>query len=222
MKNIFLTKSILFMGTTEAELDTMLKCLGSFSKKYKKGEIIYKIGNSIDSIGVVLSGSVNIENDDIWGNKGILDHIETGQIFAETYACIPSEPLLVNVTAAENTEILFLNTARILNTCPNSCIHHSKLIRNLLTITAQKNLNLSRRILYTSSKSIRGRLLAYFSHQAMKSGSLKFTVPFNRQQLADYLGVDRSAMSNELSKMKNEGLIVFDKNTFVLKGDVYE
>ena len=111
----------------------------------------------------------------------------------------------------------FLNAYRVLETCPNTCGHHEKLIKNLLRISAQKNLMLSRRILHTSSKSIRGRLLAYFSDQAKLSGSYKFTIPFNRQQLADYLNVDRSAMSNELSKMKNDGIIEIDKNTFTLK-----
>lgn len=112
------------------------------------------------------------------------------------------------------TEVLFLNAARLLQTCPNSCVHHNRLIKNLLQISAQKNLTLSRRMLHTSSKFIRGRLLSYFSQERLRHGSLQFTIPFNRQQLADYLGVDRSALSNELSKMRRDGILIYEKNTF--------
>ena len=212
-----LSNSKLFKGMSEEEIKTMLSCLGAVTKKYKRGEDIYRVGESIQLFGMVVEGGVNIESDDLWGNKSILSHIEPGFIFGETYASIPGEALLVNAVATENTEILFLNAYRVLETCPNTCGHHEKLIKNLLRISAQKNLMLSRRILHTSSKSIRGRLLAYFSDQAKLSGSYKFTIPFNRQQLADYLNVDRSAMSNELSKMKNDGIIEIDKNTFTLK-----
>jgi len=125
---------------------------------------------------------------------------------------------MVNVIAAEPTDVLFMNVGRMLQVCSNSCSHHNKLIRNLLSISAQKNLNLSRRILHTSSKRIRGRLLSYLSYQSMKRGSREFTIPFNRQQLADYLSVERSAMSNELGKMQREGLIRVDKNHFYLGG----
>lgn len=166
---------------------------------------------------MVLSGSVNIEIDDLWGSKTILGHAEPGQLFAETYACIPGEPLMVSVVASERCEVLFLNAARLLTTCSNSCTHHNKLIRNLLQISAGKNLSLSRRSLHTAPKSIRSRLLSYLSEQAKQSGGYQFTIPFNRQQLADYLGVDRSAMSNELSKMRRDGLLTFEKNQFSLR-----
>ena len=215
-----LSKSILFRGITEEELKEMSGCLGAYEKSYQKGQIVYRMGDTVDAIGIVLTGSVMIENDDIWGNKSILDHVGPGQIFAETYACVPGEPLMVNVVASEKSEILFLNISKVITTCCKTCTSHSKLIRNLLAISSQKNLNLSRRIFYTSSKSIRGRLLSYLSHQAMKEGSYQFTIPFNRQQLADYLGVDRSAMSNELSKMRTEGILTYEKNQFVLKESV--
>ena len=123
---------------------------------------------------------------------------------------------MVNVVAAEAAQILFLNVSRVLQVCPNACGHHNTLIRNLLALSAQKNLNLSRKIFHTSPKTIRGRLLSYLSYQSMRSGSSSFTIPFNRQQLADYLNVDRSALSNELSKMKTEGLLEFQRNHFVL------
>lgn len=166
----------------------------------------------------MLSGSVSIENDDVWGNKSILDKVGPGQVFAETYACVPGEPLMVSVVAAEDTEILFLDVSRALDGCSNACGSQSRLLRNLLSISARKNLHLSRRIFHTSSKSIRGRLLSYLSFQAAQHGSNDFEISFNRQQLADYLSVDRSAMSNELSKMQRDGLLTVNRSHFTILG----
>lgn len=216
MNFLYLSKTALFQGSTAEETEKILSCLGAGEKHYRKEEIICHMGDTVTSLGVVISGSVLIENDDIWGNRSILDRVGPGQIFAETYACVPGEKLMVNVTAAEDTVILFLDVGRIIRTCPNSCAYHSKLIRNLLSISAQKNLNLSQRIFNTSSKTIRGRLLSYLSDQAVLRGEQQFDIPFNRRQLADYLGVDRSAMSNELSKMQREGLIRVERNHFEL------
>ena len=214
----FLSKTILFRGTSPEEVRTMLNCLSAESKQFQRGSVIYHAGDVIHSIGLVLSGSVSIENDDVWGNKSILDKVGPGHVFAETYACVPGEPLMISVVAAEPAEILFLDMSRVLHICSNACDFHSKLIRNLLAISSQKNLNLSRRIFHTSSKSIRGRLLSYLSFQATQHGSRDFEIPFNRQQLADYLSVDRSAMSNELSKMQRDGLLRLERNHFSLIG----
>lgn len=218
MNFLFLTETPLFRGITAQELEDMLACLGTDVRSYEKGQMIYRTGDVITSLGVVLSGSVLIENDDIWGNTTVLDRVVPGQIFAETYACTPDEPLMVNVVAAEPAQILFLNVGRVLHACSNACGHHTALIHNLLTLSAQKNLNLSRKIFHTSPKTIRGRLLSYLSYQSMRSGSSTFTIPFNRQQLADYLNVDRSALSNELSKMQRDGLIQVERNHFTLLG----
>ena len=214
----FLSKTILFRGTSPEEVRTMLDCLSAENKQFQRGSVIYHAGDVIHSIGLVLSGSVSIENDDVWGNKSILDKVGPGHVFAETYACVPGEPLMISVVAAEPAEILFLDMSRVLHICSNACDFHSKLIRNLLAISSQKNLNLSRRIFHTSSKSIRGRLLSYLSFQATQRGSRDFEIPFNRQQLADYLSVDRSAMSNELSKMQRDGLLRLERNHFSLIG----
>lgn len=215
-----LAQAALFQGMTLEEVKEMLNCLGAGQKHFAKNEVVYPVGEPVESMGFVLSGRVQIESDDLWGNKSILDSIAPGMVFAETYACIADEPLLVNVTAAEPSEILFLNTRRILAACPNSCAHHSRLIQNLLAITAQKNLTLSRRIFHTSSKTIRGRLLSYLSFQSIQQNSRNFVIPFNRQQLADYLSVDRSALSNELSKMQREGILESSRNHFQLKIEV--
>lgn len=217
MNDSFLINTALFRGTSVEEAREMIRCLGSYEKEYEKGAVIFRAGESVDSMGMVLSGSVTIEIDSLWGDKTILGRVEAGQLFGETYACIPGEPLMVSVAACEKSRILFLNADRLLATCSNSCAYHNKLVRNLLQISAQKNLALSRRSLHTSPKSIRGRLLSYLSEQARLNGSYQFTIPFSRQQLADYLGVDRSAMSNELSKMRREGLLRFEKNRFLLR-----
>lgn len=124
---------------------------------------------------------------------------------------------MVNAVSAEKSNILLLNAARLITTCGNACANHSKLIRNLLQLSAQKNLALSRRSLHTSAKSVRGRLLSYLSEQAKQRGSYQFTIPFNRQQLADYLNLDRSALSNELSKMQNDGILTYERSYFSLK-----
>ncbi|MBR6542660.1 MAG: Crp/Fnr family transcriptional regulator [Anaerotignum sp.] len=216
MDYLFLANTMIFQGITPDEIKAMLGCLQAERKTYEKGEMIYRMGDVIPAMGLVLSGRVSIENDDIWGNKSILDTASSGQFFAETYACVPSEPMMVSVVASEKTEVLLLNVSRILQVCSNNCSHHNKIIHNLLSISARKNLNLSRRIFHTSSKSIRGRLLSYLSYQAMKNGSREFDIPFSRQQLADYLSVDRSALSNELSKMQKEGLLSVNRSHFVL------
>jgi len=214
MDETFLANTILFQGTSPQEAKQMLSCLDAHEKSYRKGETILQAGSITENIGLLLSGGANIEIDDVWGNNTILSHVKPGQLFAETYACIPNEPLLVNVQASEKSNVLFLNASKILTTCSHSCMYHNQLIYNLLQIFAQNNLALSRRSVHTSSKSIRGRLLSYLSEQTNLSGSNPFTIPFNRQQLADYLGVDRSALSNELSKMKKDQLITYHKNEF--------
>lgn len=216
MDYLFLSKTILFRGISPEEIQSMMGCLQGISKKYAKDSIIHHAGETISTMGLILSGSVCVESDDVWGNKSILDKISAGHIFAENYACLPGEPLMVNIVAVEATEILFMRTDCMFTVCSNTCGFHNQLIRNMLTLSAQKTLNLSRRILHTSSKSIRGRLLSYLSYQATQQVSREFDIPFNRQQLADYLSVDRSAMSNELSKMQREGLIRSNRNHFTI------
>ena len=218
MDTKFLANTILFRGVSPGEIETMLGCLGAETRRYAKGETIYRAGDVVSAIGLVLSGRASIEIDDVWGNKSILDHVQPGQVFAESYACVPGEPLMNSVVAAEHTEILFLDVGRVLHICGNACGFHNKLVRNLLFIASRKNLNLSRRSILTSAKSIRSRLLSYLSYEATARGSREFTIPFNRQQLADYLNVDRSAMSNELGKMQKDGLLEVERSHFRLIG----
>lgn len=211
-----LSHTPLFAGVAPQEIEAMLACLDTERRHYTKGQIILRSGDTVRSMGIVLSGRVLIEKTDLWGNATVLDSVGPGQIFAETYACTPQEPLMVDAVAAESAEVLFIQVARVLEVCPSSCAHHHTLIRNLLALSAQKNLLLSRKIFYTAPKTIRARLLSYLSDQAIRCGRRSFTIPFNRQQLADYLNVERSALSNELSKMQQDGLIETERNYFRL------
>lgn len=149
-------------------------------------------------------------------------NISPGATFGEAYACMPGQPLLVSVFAAEDSTVLFLNVRWITAACSNACPFHAKLMQNLLSICACKNLQLSKKIQHTSSKTIRGRLMSYFSECARSHGRDSFLIPYNRQQLANYLGVDRSSMCNELSKMRRDGLTAYDGNLITLKNRMLE
>ena len=205
----------LFRGASRAELEEMLRCLDTEIRRYRKGETILRMGDRTRRLGLVLSGGVTLENDDAWGKRTVLGHVGEGEVFAETYACLPDQPLMVNAVAAAETRVLFLDVGRLFSGQPG-CVHQRVLVRNLLNITARKNLALSRRSFYTSSRTIRERLLSYLSDQAVLQGSDRFSIPFDRQGLADYLGVDRSALSNELSKLRREKLVYTEKNQFHL------
>lgn len=212
----FLTTTPLFRGMEPQDVDAMLHCLRAREQSFTKGQIIYHAGDCVTAMGMVLTGRVRIQRDDFWGNTSILSALQPGQIFAETYACVPQEPLMVSVVAEQPCTILFLETPRMLRVCSNGCTFHHKLVENLLMISAEKNLALSKKIACTTAKTIRGRLLTYLSDQAERHHRSSFEIPFNRQQLADYLNVERSALSNELSKMQRDGLLQVDGKRFEL------
>ncbi len=212
----FLSNTRLFRGTSPQEAQQMLSCLAAVTRAYRKGETIYRAGEQICAAGLVLRGSVTVESDDFWGNRSILSRAVPGEIFGEAYACLPEQPLLVSVVAAANCEVLFLDMARVLRVCSNACAHHGRIVQNLLALCAEKNLQLSQRMLHTAPKTIRARLLSCFHEMSQRAGSSHFSLPYDRQALADYLNVDRSAMCAELSKMKADGLIDYTKNTVTL------
>ncbi len=210
----FLAKTELFEGICSDEIESMMKCLQAKKRNYEKGEYIFRVGDCIKNMGIVIFGSVNIEKDEIWGGHSIISNVSRGQAFGEAYACVFGEQLNINAVAAEKAEVLFFNIEHILTTCSTCCEFHNRLIKNLLKVMALKNLSLTKKMTVISPKSIRERLVSYLSFQAIESNSSDFTIPFNRQQLADYICVDRSAMSKELSKMQKEGLILYNKNKF--------
>lgn len=212
----FLTKTALFQGISEEEIPPVLECLGVKQKCYAKGTYIYHAGNVVSAMGLVLAGSVRVESIDVWGNTTVLAHVNPGQTFAEAYACLPGEPLRVSVIAAEDCKVLLMEVGRLLKVCPNTCSHHSKILANLMILLARKNLELSQRAFHVAPKTIRDKTLSYLSDQSAQRGCATFSIPFNRQQFADYLGVDRSALSTELGKMQREGLIAVDRSQFTL------
>ncbi|MGN1206072.1 MAG: Crp/Fnr family transcriptional regulator [Eubacterium sp.] len=202
----------IFHDLTESEWDEFESLELLRKKSFHKGEILFSMGETASEIGIIIEGSVVIENNDIWGNSTILNKLETGDVFAETYA-ITGTPMMVDVVAAQACEIVFLSVQSLLEDAKNSSLSQ-KITRNLLLISMQKNLILSSRIFCTSPKTIRERLAIYFSEQVTRNGSTSFDLPFNRQQMADYLNLDRSALSKELGKMREEGLIRYRKNHF--------
>lgn len=208
----------LFRGIDRQEIESLLECLGAQTRDYHRGETILPEGRATESVGIVLDGMAMVSYDDVWGNTSILGNISPGSTFAEAYACMPGQPLPVSVTAAEDTSVLFLNMGRAAASCTGACPFHARLLQNLLSVCAEKNLRLSQKIQHTSSKTIRGRLMSYFSECARSHGRNSFRIPYNRQQLANYLGVDRSALCSELSKMQRDGLIAYDGNFVSLKG----
>ncbi|MGP1348562.1 MAG: Crp/Fnr family transcriptional regulator [Stomatobaculum sp.] len=215
MNTALISKTVLFRGMEENEIKECLHSLQAADKKYKKGSIILHAGDLTDRMGLVLSGSVTIESNDLWGNCTILSHIGKGQFFAETYALLPDEVMLVDVRANENTELLFLNVSGIFGALPASS-WKEQLTRNLLMISAQKNLTLSGRSFHTSPKSARGRILSYLNTVSLQKHADAFDIPFDRQQLADYLNLERTNMSKELTRMKQDGIIECRKNHFQL------
>lgn len=222
MNYFFLSRTELFYGIIEDEMKTVLNCLQSHERKYKSKEIIHRAGTYIKEIGLVEEGSVNIVEYQYWGNKSILGNIKKGDIFGLSYAAIPGKQMQADVVANENCTILFLNIESLLTLCPKGCSFHTRIIHNLFRISARKTLILHQRMKHISGKTIREKLISYLSDQAFEQGRPDFTLTFNRQQLSEYLGVDRSALSNELSKMQKDGLIVYEKNKFTLKESLSE
>lgn len=206
----------LFRGIDSGGVERMRNGGCIYQRTAAKGQVILRAGDTVSDIGIVLSGSVNIEATDLWGGRSILSRVLKGHVFAEVYA-LSREPLMVDAVAAEETRLSFLSLD-LLPGIPGGESLMAFIKENLLFISVQKNLALSSRIFCTAPKTIRGRLLIYLSSQAARTGSTAFQIPFNRQELADYLNLDRSALSKELGKMRDEGILEFHKNSFVLHG----
>ena len=216
----FLKKTSLFRGTTEDELPTLLGCIAPTYRDFAKNEIILHQGEDITSVGMVLSGRVQIIEEDFWGNRNIIADVWPGEIFGESYAFLPGELLRVSAVAAEASAVMMIDARHMLEICSSACRFHTRLVQNMLAESAKKNLALTRKLSHMSKRSTREKLLSYLSGQSLAAGCDQFEIPFNRQQLADYLCVDRSAMSNELCKMRDEGMLTFDKSSFHLKGEI--
>lgn len=197
----------LFAGIKAPELSEMLSCLGGRILKIAKGSPVFLEGDPAKYVGVVLSGSVQVVRDDFYGHRSVLTAVAPGGLFGEAFACAGLETLPVSVIAQQSGAVLLLDCKRVLSGCSNACAFHSILIRNLLQGISQKNLALTRKIRCMSRKTTREKLMEYLLEQAKQCGSAEFAIPFDRQALADYLGVERSAMSAEIGKLKKEGLL---------------
>ncbi|ROR31867.1 CRP-like cAMP-binding protein [Mobilisporobacter senegalensis] len=218
-----LKRSPLFQGIDDDDLDSMLSCLGGSIKEYDKNEIIFLAGSEITSMGIVLSGSLNLAKDDILGNRMIITEVSAGELFAESYACAGTRHSPITVIASNQSKILFLGYHRFITSCTSQCGFHHTLVENMLMILANKNLQLNQKMILLSKRTTREKLLEYFQNQIEKQNNLKFEIPFSRNELADYLCVDRSALSRELGKLRDEGIIKFHKNQFhyILKQEMH-
>ena len=203
-----------FKNVTDSEIEALF--VDNAIKFYKKGEYIIRHGDVINNIMILLDGCLCIQRDDYWGNRSIVNIVNIGEMFGEAYTAHDSKPILNDVTAIKDSSVIFLNINKVLNICSSSCQFHSYIVQNLYFAVSEKNQLLVQKLGYMSKRTTREKLISYLSDQAKIQGSNSFTIPMNRQQLADFLSVDRSAMSKELCKMRDEGLIVFNKNKFTL------
>ena len=218
MKNYIpvLKRTKLFAGVAEEEIGAMLSCLDARLHEYKKGEYVLRQGEHMSFITVLVDGELHIQRDDYWGNRAIINPIAVGEMFGEAYIAPESGALLNDVVAVEDSAVIFFDVRRIITVCSSACRFHSMVVQNLFFAISEKNRKLVQKLGHMSKRSTREKLISYLSEEAKRHSSSSFTIPFNRQQLADFLSVDRSAMSNELCKMRDEGLLRFEKNSFTL------
>jgi CRP-like cAMP-binding protein len=210
-------KSPLFLGITEEELSRMLTCFGATIKKYEAGDMIIRQGDIVSKIYMILDGSVNIEKDSYWGRRIIVTQLGVNDNIALAFVASKNVESSIDAVSVGKAKLLLLSYQKCTSMCQNACSKHRLLIGNLFEILSKENIELLQKIENISQKTIREKLLTYFSNEARRNKSNIFEIPFNRQDLADYLNIDRSAMSFELSKMQKDGLIKFEKNKFMLK-----
>lgn len=213
MKTTF-TDIPLFQNMSTQDIDAALECVGAFMKEYKKDEFIFLEEARVQCVGCVVSGSVQMIREDIWGNKSMLLTIGEKELFGESFACGGDGTLSVSFVAAEETSVLFLPFDRVMHSCSGACAHHQKLVRNMVAVMAEKNARLIAKLTILSKKTLREKIAAYLLVEAGYHQSEYFDVPLGRVQLAEYLNADRSALTRELNLMKAEGYIDFEKNTF--------
>ena len=211
VKNV---RSPLFAGIGPEDMEGMLGCIGYHVRDYQKGEIISFEEENINHVGVVLKGAVDMLKEDIWGNRTMLVRSYPQDIFGETFACGEDTLSVVTFVAAEDTKVLFLSFCRVMHTCSHACVFHQTLIENMVRIIARKNRELMRKVEVVSKKSLREKILAYLSIQSQAQGKKQFEIPLGRVEWAEYLCADRSALTRELAKMKDEGLIDYHRNWF--------
>ena len=206
----------LFDGINRNDIPVILNRLKSTASSYEKGEYIRLEGDAADFIGIVLEGEIHVLQDDYYGNRNINFSFHAGDMFAEAFACAEAAELPVDILATSRAYILFLDRSMLFGECSKTCAFHSILIRNLLKIVAGKNMLLNQKLSYSSHKTTGEKIMAYLSDQAKLHHSSEFIIPFNRKELADYLGVERSAMSAEISRLQKQGRLITRRSYFKL------
>ena len=219
MKKYFeiLSQCPLFQGIEQQDLDDIIGCLNGKTVDVPKGTPVFLEGEPARFVGVVLLGTVQVIREDYYGNRSVMTVLQSGDLFAEVFSCTGYETMPVSAIALTDSEVLLLDCRRVFTSCSGSCHFHNQLLKNLLQGMAQKNLALTRKIRYMSQKTTKDKLMAYLLDQAKQQDSREFVIPHNRQSLADYLGVERSAMSVEISKLKKSGQIDTRGSWFCLK-----
>ena len=211
VKNV---RSPLFAGIASADMDAMLGCIGYHVRTFQKGDIIAFEEETINHVGVVISGAVDMIKEDVWGNRTMLLRSYPEDVFGETFACGEDSLSVVTFAAAQDSKVLFLHFGRVMHTCSHACVFHQALVENMVRLIARKNRELMRKVEVVSKKTLREKILAYLSIQAQSQGQRRFEIPLGRIEWAEYLCADRSALTRELAKMKEEGLIDYHRNSF--------
>ena len=210
-----LTECTLFHGLREAQIREMLPCLSARQARFRRGQFLLRAGDRASSAGIILSGEAEVLQEDFWGNRNLLAAVGPGDLFAEAFACAHAVSP-VSVLCKTDGSVLYLNVRAVFSPCEKACAQHKTLSQNLIRVLAEKNMQLNEKVGFLSQRTTREKLLAYLSAQARRSGSASFRIPFDRQQLADYLCIDRAAMSTEISRLQKEGLLKTNRNHFEL------
>ena len=206
----------LFEGVSREDRAAMLQCMQARAVDVAKGEAVFRAEGPAEYVGILLSGGVRVFREDFDGHRTIQAAVRPGDLFGETFACAGLSRLPVTAEADRPSRVLLIRMKRLIETCPSACAFHNRVVMNLLKAMAAKNLLLNQKLEITSRRTTREKLLAYLSAQARAAGSDSFVIPFDRQGLADYLGVDRSALSAEIGKLRREGVIESDRSAFTL------
>ena len=212
--------SQLFAGIRESEILPMMNCTGAYRKKFRRGEAIIVTEDTVPCAGLILSGTVQMVQEDVWGVRTILMSLGEGEFFGESFACGTQLHATVSFEAQTEVTTVYFPFRRMLTMCGSACAFHQRLIENMVILLADKNARLMTKLEILSKRSLSQKILALLSAEAQKAGSLYFTLPMNRDEMAEYLCVNRSALSRELAGMRDKGLIDFDRNTFrLLRGE---
>lgn len=204
----------LFEGVKKDDMHSMLNCLSAYVKEYKRNQYVFYYEDEVDCIGLILKGKVQMVREDLWGNKTFLISMKTGELFGETFACNVNQNATVSFQTSSDATIIFIPFSRVMHSCSMACKFHHRLIENMVSIIAMKNVSLMNKVDVISKKTLREKICTYLLQEAEKQNSRYFEIPLGRVQLAEYLCADRSALTRELNAMKDEGFIDFDRNSF--------